>query len=463
MNLFRISLRNLRVRALSTSLTTVSIAVGAFLLAAMILLIHETERKYKASTSGFRAIVGPKEGSPLDLVLNVVFNLGVSPGVVPLSTYEEIRANKLPWKNRTIPVEYAIPIAKGDNFKGFPILGTTDEMFSKFTRGKDGPLQLAHGRLWQFGHDDLIQFAAEYAERARRGEEPPPHDHENCTHAHGEGGKFAYHKSSPLHEAVVGWSVWRDLGLELGAPVAPMHGAADEATAHIHEEDICEVVGVLQPTGTPLDRSIFVPAKVFLSMSGHEVIRGSQDAAAGNVQLSAIIVEPKHEIAVAWMRYTFQTRGDAQVAWAWDEVRRLLQLIGNVTEVLWVVFALVLVVAATSILVALYNTMNERRREIAIMRSLGAHRGQILWIILQESLVVALVGAVAGVAACHATAFFLADLIEQRSGVRVDWTTFSIAEVWLVLGSALLGGIAGLLPAIKGSLTEVAANLAPTS
>ena len=124
MNLFRISLRNLRVRALSTSLTTVSIAVGAFLLAAMILLIHETERKYKASTSGFRAIVGPKEGSPLDLVLNVVFNLGVSPGVVPLSTYEEIRANKLPWKNRTIPVEYAIPIAKGDNFKGFPILGT---------------------------------------------------------------------------------------------------------------------------------------------------------------------------------------------------------------------------------------------------------------------------------------------------------------------------------------------------
>jgi putative ABC transport system permease protein len=463
MNLFAISLRNLRVRALSTTLTTISIAVGAFLLAAMVLLIGETERKYRASTAGFEAIVGPKEGSPLDLVLNVVFNLGQSPGVVPLSTYEEIHADKLPWKNRTIPVDYAIPLAKGDNFKGFPILGTTDEIFAKFTRGSEGPLRLADGRLWQFGHAELMQFAAEFAERAKRGEGPAPHDHSQCTHEHGAGGRFRYHKSSPLHEAVVGWSVWRDLGLELGAPVAPMHGAADEATAHIHEEDICEVVGVLEPTGTPLDRSIFIPLRVFLSMSGHEVVRETVEAAAGNVQLSAIVVRPKHTTGTQWMRYTFQTRSDAQVAWSWSEVSRLLQLIGNVTDVLWVVFVLVLVVAATSILVSLYNTMNERRREIAIMRSLGAHRGQILWIILQESLVVAISGAVLGVAACHVTAFLLADLIELKSGVRVDWRVFSPLEIWLILGSGLLGAIAGLLPAIKGSMTEVATNLAPTS
>ena len=130
---------------------------------------------------------------------------------------------------------------------------------------------------------------------------------------------------------------------------------------------------------------------------------------------------------------------------------------------LQIVSYLVLVVAATSILVALYNTMNERRREIAIMRSLGARRLQIMRVILQEALLVSLLGAALGVGVCHGAAWALSDALEGTAGVAVEWTSFSIEELWLILAVASLGGAAGILPALKGSRTPVADHLGPIS
>jgi putative ABC transport system permease protein len=107
--------------------------------------------------------------------------------------------------------------------------------------------------------------------------------------------------------------------------------------------------------------------------------------------------------------------------------------------------------------------MNERRREIAIMRSLGARRGQIFRIILQEALLISLSGAVLGVAVCHFGIYLLSDYILRRTGISVDWTVFSSRELFLVFGVGLLGAVAGVLPAWKGARVPVAENLGPTS
>ena len=451
MNLFLVSLRNLRLRLLSTTLTTISIAVGVAMLASLWLLIAETEKRYKASLQGYRAIIGPKEGSPLSLVLSTVFNLGVEPGVVPMSVYKELHEGRLAKK---LGVVYAIPQARGDTFGGFPVIGTTDEMFTKFRRGKDAEgnyrsLEMADGKAWSFDHDAFLHFAEELAEEAGQ-QEGEEHEHEDIP---------AEHRS-----AVIGSAVAQHLGLEVGDSIVPVHGRANEAAvAHKHEEATCRIVARMAATGTPLDRAIFIPMDVFMSMDKHQAIRSGQEADSDSVLISAIIVETRNRLGDVHLRNEFQTRSDAQAAVPRIEIPQLMRMVGDVTDILRIISYLVLTVAGVSVMVALYNTMNERRREIAIMRSLGARRLQILRIILQEALGIAFLGGVLGVALCHLGAWAFAADVADRTGVLVDWKVFSPSEVWLILGTCVLGALAGALPAIKGSLIEVADNLGPVS
>jgi putative ABC transport system permease protein len=457
MNLLQISLRNLRVRLLSTTLTTLSIAAGAALLAVIWLMIGEARDRYRASTEGFSAIVGPQDAAPLSVVLNTVFNIGYSPGIVPYRIYRELRepANRNKYTLRAV-----IPQARGDQFGGFAIVGTTDEMFHVFSRERDEnrkavPLQFATGESWVFSHDDLEAFVerkAEHERRARAGAS--------------DGGAVLAEPLTiePRHKkAVLGYAAAERLELAVGDAIVPVHGEKDDPMAHEHDEARCEVVGVLARTGTPLDRAIYIPLSTFLSLDGHTSIRPGTEADAENVTLTAVILDTVSEIKATRLRYDFQSRNDAQVAWPLNEIASLLQIVGDVTKLLEIVAQVVMFVAAISILVSLYNTMNERRREIAIMRSLGARRSQIARIVLQEAVMIPLVGAALGVLLGHVAVWWFGEWIAEKSGIPVDWAAFSPSELWLILGAGLLGGLAGILPAIKGSLTPVASSLGPTS
>lgn len=475
MNVASISLRNLRVRKLSSALTAFSVALGTGLVAAIWLLLAQVEDRYKQSLAGYDAIVGPKQGSALQIVLSTVLNLDSAPGVVPLGVYRELREGAL---HKKYGVRYAIPQARGDSYGGFPVIGTTEEMFTLFARGKDAAgqprtLDFARGKAWKFAHEDLIAFAEGYVAKRNdpdaAGEQA--HDHE---HAPGEAGHDHAHDHAhdvlpaPWCKAVIGAEVARTLGLDVGGVIVPVHGQ-DEPGAHVHEEAQTDVVGVLAATGTPIDRSIFVPLSLFFSLDDHDPLQvapgAGPDAKAtiDQLLLSAIVLDARHPLAANWLRRDFQIRSDAQVAWPHLEVAKLLALVGNVADVLRIVAWLVIAVAAAGVLVALYNTMNERRREIAIMRALGARRGQILGIIVLEAAVVTAVGAALGVLLCHGAAAALGEAIAARINVPVDAAAFAADELWLILGVSLLGAFAGLVPAIKGSTTEVAEHLGPIS
>lgn len=479
MNIVSISLRNMRIRALSTALTALSITLGTSLIAVLWLAMDAADDHYKSSGLGYKAIVGPKQGSAMDIVLSTVLNISDAPGVVPMSVYRELRAG--PIASRVSP-RYAIPQARGDSYQGFPIIGTTDEMFSKFRRGDKGPLEFAAGKPFVFGHNDLEKFAVEFARKLKEkrtkgssgtaassggshdhsGHDHSGHDHDH-DHDHGHEHGHEHHHIEPSHYAVLGAKAAGHTGMRVGSTFVPTHGSSDTADAHIHESDRMKVVGVLEATGTPLDRSIFVPLSGFLSIEGHDPIKDNQEVDADNLLLSSIIVDTRHPLGGPHLRDIFQTREDAQVAWPQIELARLYELIGGGQMLLQVVSWVVLVVGTLLVLVALYNTMNERRREIAIMRALGARRHQILRIVLQEATFVSLLGGVCGVLLCHAAVLVFADVVEHITSVPLRWTAFSIWEVVLVLGVALLGGISGILPAVKGSRTPVAENLGPTS
>ncbi|MEO6595318.1 MAG: ABC transporter permease, partial [Planctomycetota bacterium] len=342
-----------------------------------------------------------------------------------------------------------------------PVVATIDEMFSKYEWQRQ-PLVFAQGGPFQFSFDDLLAMAEELAayENGRRAGEatPPPRP--------------------PLRkewrQAVVGSRVARTLDLSLGNTITPVHGKMGEFGWHEHPEASCEVVGILAPTNSPLDTTIFLPLGTHLLIDGHEagvfVVeippgRNPDDAknlpvAANQIGLTAILVDPKDHFGTLLLRREFGSRPDAQVAWPQDVVPKFLQQIGSAADVLTVIAWLVLLVASVSITVAIYNTMNERRREIAIMRSLGARRYQILAIITAEAGFLSLFGAVLGIAVCHLAQLALRNTVEDMTGVYLEWQQFHAWELWLVLGVTGVGAMAGLLPAVKGSMTQVADNLA---
>ncbi len=456
MNLMHISLRNMRIRLLSTCLTVGSVAIGTALLSVIWLMEREARQRYDSATSvvSYSLIIGPKQSSNLELVLNTVFNYGTSQGLVPYSVYHDVHSGRLRVRGL---VRYAVPQCRGDNWRSFPIIGTTDEMFTKFQIGEEKyeeagetkkrrvHLSFASGEHWKFGHDELDRFLDDLVGKVLRNNGERPHE--------------------PIPErwrkAVVGALVARRHGLEVGSKIVPMHGAGD--SMHPHPEAECMVVGVLERTGTPLDRSIYIPLNAFLSMDDHDLLRPNQAIEKGNIGLSAILVKSATPLGGQNLRYDFQSTPDAQGAVPFQEIVRLLNIIGRSSDALLVLSYIVLLVTASTVLLGLYNTMNERRREIAIMRSLGARRGQILRIILQEALFISLVAGILGVVVCHAGVFLAADAIEQETGILVDWMTFDVKELLLVLGVGVLGSVAGILPAVEGARVPVAENLGPIS
>jgi putative ABC transport system permease protein len=460
--LLSISLRNLRIRIVSTALTVTSIMVATGLYAGILVMAEQTQQRF----SGFDAsqvIVGPKDASQLEIVLNTIYNIGDAPALIPLKVAIDIREGR-EFGHRG-QIRYAIPQARGDSVSrhAFPVIATIDEMFTKYERFRE-PLAFAKGRGFQFSWDDLRQLAdgvAAHENGVRSGEGTPP--------------------PRPVlrpewKQCVIGSRVARTLGLDLGGAIVPVHGKYGEFGTHEHTEAACEVVGILAPTNSPLDSSIFMPLGVHLLIGGHA--KGSfvvpllpgknpEDMLKVPVQpyqigLTAVLVDPKDPVGDQILRNAFMRRPDAQVAKPREQIPPFLKKIGNAADILQVIAWIVLCVAAIAIAVAIYNTMNERRREIAIMRSLGARRRQICTIIVAEASLLSSFGALLGVLLCHTAALLLRSTVEEMTGVYLDWTAFGAWELLLIAGVGVLGAIAGLLPAVKGSFTQVADNLAPS-
>ncbi len=461
MKLVSISLRNLRIRLVATVLTTASIVVATALYASILVMAEQTEARYQGAIGGYQAIAGPNGSSELELVLNTIFNVGDAPGLIPLDVCKRPRQAQV--DSRRSQVRYAIPQARGDSVSrfGFPVIATLDEMFTKF-EWQRAPLGFDAGGPFSFSWQELLELAealAAHENGKRSGETVVPPRPEL---------KAAWKK------CVIGSRVARTLDLGLGDVVTPVHGKLGEFGSHEHPEAACEVVGVLAPTNSPIDSTIYLPLGIHLLIGGHEggvflveVPRGKSPAQVANlpvdpmrVGLTAVIADPLDHMGPQILRREFGSHPEAQVAWPQDVVPDFLRKVGNAADALTVIAWLVLLVAAVSITVAIYNTMNERRREIAIMRSLGARRAQILAIITGEAALLSLFGAVLGLVVCHAAAFGLRGVVEDTTGVWLDPLQFRLWELWLVLGVSGIGAVAGLAPAVKGSLTQVADNLA---
>ena len=447
MNLATIAYKSLRQRSLSSLLTSFSVALGVMLMVAVLVIYGIVSNIFSQNSIGYDLIVGPK-GSELQLVLSTVYR--VSPPIenLPYSFYKSFKERK--------GIEAAIPVALGDTTEAgaFPICGTTSEYF-------------AH------------EFAPRREFRVR--------------------GEFF---RKPF-QAVIGSQVTRTNGWDLGTQLKLVHGGAD--TGHVHDEKF-EVVGVLAPTGTPNDKTVFVDLRGFYSISGHDkpldeaIIRerafynkpelskaelarevavldkkfghhhhehkpGTQhfhDIAEVQKEVTAILVkiDPKYPTLGPLIRGQLKDSFQAQAVNPIVPMQQLMNdFLGNIRNLLFVLTGLIILVSGIGIFVSIYNSMSARKREIAIMRALGAQRSTVFGIILAESIILCIGGGLVGFALGHGLVFIAAPIVEAKSGLLIDPWKFEPLELALFPALGLMASLVGFLPGLTAYRTDVAEGL----
>lgn len=409
--------KSLRQHALSTVVTALAIALASGLVMSVFAIQKQTRAAFAGGDMGFDAVLGAR-GSQLQLVLNSVFHLETSPGNIPWAMYQEIKSNS--------GVETAVPYALGDNYQGWRIVGTTDELFTRvrFQGGKQFQIQ--------------------------------------------PGGRFFEGSNK---EAVIGSFVAQQTGLKVGDVFQPYHGLSYDPKMK-HNDDY-KVVGVLQATNSPSDRVIWIPIEGIYRMEGH-VLRGTGETYTAKE--GEAIPEQAKEVSAVMLKFKSPQTGfqlnqavnqQGKVATMAFPIGRtmaeLFDKIGWLNRVLELVAYLVVVVAAGSILASIYNTINERRREFAILRALGARRTTVFSAIVLEAAIIAALGTIFGFLVYAAILSVTAYIVRQQTGVVLD--VFRPDWIWLLVPLLMIavGAVAGLLPALKAYRTDVAENLTPIS
>jgi putative ABC transport system permease protein len=386
--------RSLEQHRLAATITAFSIALATSLILTLTSLQTQAVKVFTSQTGGYDAVLGAR-GSPLQLVLSSLFHLENSPGNLAWDKYLAIRKDPL--------VARAVPIALGDNYLGYRIVGTLSDYFAGWGQG--------------------LAFA--------------------------QGGPF----QAP-GQAVIGSWVAQSTGLQMGDRFHPFHGLNYDASAQ-HQEEY-QVVGILKPTNTPQDRVLLIPLEGVYRMSGH-VLRGQGKEFAptpGQVipdeakEVSGVLVKLKSPQAGMQLDQLINRQGHSATL-AWPIARIVSELFSKLEwllQLMKLTTLLILVVACASVTASLCNTLQERRKEFAILRALGARRLFLSGVIGIECLAITAFGCALGLLFHLGLMWLVTGWLRARSGIQFDPWAFH-PGLWLVpLGALCLGLISGLLP-----------------
>ncbi len=404
MGLTRLAFAYARRRPLATALVVLLLAAGTAVVALTLLVARELEGRLTRDAAGIDLVVGAK-GSPLQLVLAGVFHVDVPPGNIPLASVAQLRANPM--------IAQAIPLALGDSFRGFRIVGTEAALVEHYGG------RLAAGALW----------------------------------------------TRPM-EAVLGSEVARASALGVGGTFAGSHGLAEGGGEHADES--YRVTGVLAPTGTVLDRMALTSVEsVWAVHDAHHGAAATEDEHAheGDAkgeprEVTMVLVRYVGPLAAASLPRQINESTNLVAASPAYETARLLSIFGVGIDLLRAFAWLLIAASALMLFVALVQTLDERRYDLAILRTLGASRLQVAWVLIAESVALALAGALIGLAVAHAVAAFAGTLVPAAAPLAAAaWTPHP--EEAGVLGIAVAAGIlAALWPAWQAYRLDVAATLA---
>ena len=381
--LLALAARSLWNRRGSAALTVFALAVSVMLLVGVETVRTGARESFARTISGTDLIVGARSG-PINLLLYSVFRVGDATANVSWSSYQLV--------SRHPDVAWTIPISLGDSHRGYRVMGTSVDYF----------------RHYRFGDRQALEFTA--------------------------GGPFA-----TADEAVVGAEVARVLGYSPGDEITIAHGIGEVSFAE-HDEHPFRIAGILAPTGTPVDRAVHV---------GLDGFAGIHELEPGLAGITAFLVGMRSKDALLQMQRALnEYRGEPLTAVIPGvALQQLWQIVGVADRALLVVAAFVVLAGLIGMLTSILASLRERRREMAILRSVGARPLHVFALLLLEAGLLALAGVVLGVAAAHLGLAAATPLLASRYGLFMATGGPGVYD--LVLAGAVIGAaiIAGLVPA----------------
>lgn len=424
----RLALLGALARRGTLALSLLSIALATTLLLAVERIRHDARQSFTQSVSGVDLVVGPRGGA-VQLMLHAVFRSGEAATGMRWDSYQRLAAHPA--------VDWALPLALGDSYRGFAVLGTTPDYFARFRHGDRQPLRLAAGR----------PFAG-------------------------------------LFEAVLGSEVAAGLGHlvghRVGDRIALAHGsghiedAAGQLAGPGHDNRPFAVVGILAPTGTPVDRSVHVSLEsigaLHVDWVGGAPLPGLAlptealtkfDLAPKEIS-AALIGLKRRADAFRMQRFVNDLRDEPLMAVlpgvALDELWRTL---GMVERTLFAVSALVVAVGLAGLAATMLAGLAERRRELAVLRALGAGPAAIFLMLLAEGLLLTAAGAAAGLVLLAAGSAAAAPWLLQEFGIVLGQRLPGIDELRLIGAIIATGLLASLLPGWRAWRMSLADGLTP--
>lgn len=426
MNLFFLSWQNLRARPLSTFMSLLLLTMGVSIISMLLLLNQQLTQNFNQNIKGIDLVVGAK-GSPLQLILASVYHIDNPTGNVPLQEAKELASNPL--------IERAIMMAYGDSYQGYRILGTEHSYAAHYEA------EIAAGRLWQ---DEF--------------------------------------------EVTLGGLAAQRLGLKVGDTFYGQHGSGENA--EVHDDHAYRVVGIFARNGSVIDQLIMTPissvwgvhehAEAQTNAPTHQEANHDHEDEADHAaheheaedehaheehpeearDITAMLIKFRSPMGMMMLPRMINQETSMQAALPAIEINRLFELFAVGIDTIRAIALAIIVISGISVFVSLYNSLRERRYELALMRSMGASRGQLFWLVVQEGLILALLGYLLGIGLSRAGMWLLSVAVLEDFHYEFSNAMFLTEELYLLGITLLIGLLAAAIPATQAFSLNISETLA---
>jgi putative ABC transport system permease protein len=416
MIVLRLAAQSLRNRALTAALTTLAIAVSVMLLLGVEKVRTGARQSFADTISGTDLIVGARTGD-IQLLLYAVFRIGNATNNITWKSFSEIA--------KSPDVAWSVPLSLGDSHRGFRVLGTTADYFAHYHYRQGQTIKLAAGDVFK-----------------------------------------------DLFDTVIGADVAQALGYKVGDRIVIAHGLGTVAMVE-HDDKPFRVTGILVKTGTPIDRTVHVSLEaieaIHIDWQSGAQVPGQATSADEVRQLSlapkaitAALIGLKSRAAVFRLQRAInEYRMEPLTAvLPGAALQELWSLVGTAETALSAISAMVVATALLGMATMILTTLNERRREMAILRSVGARPSTVLGLLVTEAGVLTAAGVGLGTALLYGAILVLQPCIDQAYGIYIAINPPTWAETTMLLSIVGAGILAGLIPAVLAYRLSVADGMA---
>jgi putative ABC transport system permease protein len=397
MNIFKISVKNLLNKRLTNGLSILLMALGVGIISIILALSTQLNDQFNNNIKGIDMVIGAK-GSPLQLILSSIYQIDAPTGNINFSEAKAISKNPF--------IKKAIPISIGDSYAGYRIIGTDSSYLQHYKT------EFEIGKIFE----------------------------------------------KPL-QCVIGAILAAKLNLKIGDKLKTVHGLDDEGDKH--DDHGYVITGILKPNNSVLDQLIITPLESVWEMhkeannkkSALEILEEPSEQKQKNDsdsrEITALLVKFRNPMGLMTIPRNINANTNMQAALPAIEINRLLSLMGIGIETFkWISF-LIIFVSAISVFVSLYNSLKERKYELALMLSIGASRFKLFKLLLFEGLFIGILGYLLGFIFYKIGLFLMSSLSEQNFHYQFNISNFQNYDFYIMLACIGISVVAAAVPSFR--------------